>query len=201
MTSKSSRITPELLKDLRTLNVVVFHPSDDDGKELIIQLRRIGCRVQAFWPPPTDLSQDTDVVFLAVGPGMLIPNWEVDVEGRFPTIIAVVTYENPTIVDAVLKVGASSVIASPVKPFGLLSTLVVARQVVSERQIMSKRILRLEAKLSGVRQVSEAKAILMKMRDIDEGAAYQVLRDQAMVKRTTIEQIANAIINANDILS
>ncbi len=200
-TPGSTRITSALLKDLRTLRVAVFHPPDQDGEELILQLRRIGCQVQAFWPPLPTLPESIDVVFLAVRPDMIVPDWSASREGVVPTIIAVVTYENPTVVDAVLAVGVESVIASPVKPFGLLSTLVVARQVNSRLRVLSKRILRLEAKLAGVQQVAEAKAILMKARLITEDDAYQVIRDQAMVRRATVEQIANAIINANDILS
>ncbi len=200
-TPGSTRITPALLKDLRTLRVAVFHPPDQDGEELILQLRRIGCQVQAFWPPLPTLPESIDVVFLAVRPDMIVPDWSTRRGGVSPTIIAVVTYENPTIVDAVLTVGVESVIASPVKPFGLLSTLVVARQVNNHLRVLSKRIQRLEAKLAGVQQVAEAKAILMKARLITEDDAYQVIRDQAMVRRATVEQIANAIINANDILS
>ena len=43
-------------------------------------------------------------------------------------VIAIVTYENPTIVEAVLRIGAKAVLPSPVRSFGLLSSLVVARR-------------------------------------------------------------------------
>ena len=60
-----------LLRQLRSMNVVVFHPEDQDGQEVIGQLHRIGCRVQAFWPPLEKLPADVDVVFLAVRPEVL----------------------------------------------------------------------------------------------------------------------------------
>ena len=41
----------------------------------------------------------------------------------------------------------------------------------------------------------------MKLHDICEEEAYKIIRDQAMAKRVTTEEIANSIINANDILS
>ena len=51
------RATPQQLKELRTLNVAVIHPDDADGRQLTQQLQRIGCRVQAFWPPVEAISK------------------------------------------------------------------------------------------------------------------------------------------------
>lgn len=48
--------------------------------------------------------------------------------------------------------------------------------------------------------MTKAKAILVETRGISEDQAYAIIRDQAMSKRTTTEEIANAIINANEIL-
>ena len=41
----------------------------------------------------------------------------------------------------------------------------------------------------------------MHSRGIGEEQAYQLIRSQAMAKRVTTEEIADAIIKANDILS
>ncbi len=199
--SNQELITPQLLRDLRTLRVAVFHPADEDGEELILQLRRIGCQARAFWPPFPTLTEGTDVVFVAVRPNTTIPDWSACRERLNPTIIAVVTYENPTVVEAVLNLGVESVIASPIKAFGLLATLVVARQINNQRRTLVKQNQRLEIKLAGLRRVAEAKSILMKARCISEDAAYQVMREQAMARRVTVEQIATAIVDANGILS
>ena len=60
---------------------------------------------------------------------------------------------------------------------------------------------KLEAKVLGVRQIAEAKSILVRTRQITEDAAYDLIRDQAMSKRVTTEEIAAAIVNANEIMS
>ncbi|PTX03465.1 ANTAR domain-containing response regulator [Pararhodobacter aggregans] len=193
--------TPKLLRELRALRVAVFHPQDSDGEQLTQQLQRIGCQVQAFWPPLPEPPADTNVVFLAVRPDVIKLEFPWSKAENAPTIIAVVNYENPVIVDALLRLGAKSVIASPVRSFGLLSALVVARHVSEQARTKDRQIARLEGKLFGIRKVSEAKSILMETRGISDKEAYQVIREQAMSKRVSTEEIANAIINANSILS
>ena len=147
------------------------------------------------------LPEGIDVVFLAVQPeiSQLEFDWA-KAENR-PTCIAVVNYENPTIVDIVLRLGAKAVLPAPVRSFGLLSALVIARTVDGEIQGQARRIRKLEAKLNGARCIAEAKSILMNTRNVTELQAYDLIRDQAMNKRVTTEDIAAAIVNANEILS
>ena len=193
--------TSELLRSLRSLTVTAYHPADEDGEDLLSQLRRIGCRAQAFWPPAQTLPERTDVVFIAVGPDTALPDWPSARDSKSsPTLIAIVNYENPTVVDRVLKLEVHGIVASPIRPFGLLSALVVARQVRNSRTSLERQLQRLENKLAGVRHVAEAKAILMRGRNVSETDAYQIIRDQAMARRTTIEHMAYAIVSANDIL-
>ncbi len=198
---RTIRATPTLLKDLRTLRVLVFHPDDTDGKQLTQQLQRIGCQVQAFWPPLPALPECIDVIFLAVRPESMEANYEWLKADDVPAIITIVTYENPTIVESVLHIGSRAVLPSPVRSFGLLSALVLARQVHGELKERARKIRKLETKLLGARRIADAKSILMRTHGITDGAAYNLIRDQAMSKRVTTEEIADAIINANEILS
>jgi len=198
---RTARTTPPLLKDLRTLRVAVFHPDDADGRQLIQQLQRIGCQVQAFWPPLPSLPVGIDVVFLAVRPESVDTELEWLQGEDVPTVIAVVTYENPTIVEAVLRIRAQGILPSPIRSFGLLSTLVLARWVHQDMKGQTRRIRKLEFKILGIRQIAEAKSILMRTRNITGDAAYDLIRDQAMSKRVTTEEIAAAIVSANEIMS
>ena len=190
-----------LLGDLRSLRVAVLHPDDSDGLHLIQQLQRIGCQTQAFWPPPPMLPDTIDVVFVAVRPDIV----HRDMTWRTPemraALIAIVTYENPTIVQTVLELGAHAVMPAPVRSFGVLSTLVIARGVQHELSSQLKPIRKLETRLQGQRRRAEAKAVLMQTRHISEDAAYDLIRAQAMAKRMSMDEIALAIINANEILN
>jgi AmiR/NasT family two-component response regulator len=189
------------LRDLRSLRVCVFHPHDRDGAQLTQQLQRIGCNVHAFWPPLSSPPPGTDVVFIALCPDILIAIDDWCTDDETPPTIAVLTYENPTIMEAMLRIDALAAVTSPIRSFGLLSALVLAREIGRERKKLRKRIIRLEEKLGSARKVSEAQDILCRQRGVGKDEAYRIMREQAMAKRMTVEDLASAIINANDILS
>lgn len=198
---RTLRATPPQLKELRQLKIAVIHPDDSDGRLLTQQLQRIGCQVQAFWPPVQVLPEGIDIAFMAVRPDIVGLQFEWARSEDAPTVIAVVAYENPTIIEAVLGLKAKAVLPSPVRSFGLLSALVLAREAHKENSLLARRLRKVEAKLLGVRNVAEAKGILMKTHDVSEAEAYDLIRDQAMCKRTTTEEIAAAIVHAKDVLS
>jgi AmiR/NasT family two-component response regulator len=195
------RSTPDLLRNMRNTRVMVFHPKDADGEMLAQQLERIGCQVITMWPPLPELPDTVDVVFCAVRPdhAAVRCNWM----GGEPSVpvIAIINYENPTIVDAALRIGARAVLISPVRSAGILSSLAMAKHVHAELHDVRRRVVRLEQKLQSVNQISEAKAILVRTRHVSDGEAYRIIREQAMSKRTPTEEIARAIIHADGILS
>ena len=197
---RKSEGTPRLLRELRSLRVLVFHPDDQDGQELLGQLQRIGCRVKAFWPPMDKLPEEADLVIFAMRPEVLSMDLPWLRRDGSPPAIPVVNYENPVIVEAVLQLNAYGVIASPVKSFGLLTSIVVAVNQAEKARTREKYIARLEQRIAGLRKINKAKAILMNTRGLSEDDAYKIIRDQAMSKRVTAEEIADAVINANEVL-
>lgn len=193
--------TPSLLRNLRNLRILLFHPRDADGELLSQQLQRIGCQVITMWPPLSDLPDTVDVVFCAVRPDNAANqfNW-VGSEPEIP-VIAVISYENPTIIDAAMRMGAVAVLTSPLRSSGILSSLAMAKHLHDERRELGRRIERLQQKLLGANQVSQAKAILVRTRNVSEDEAYRIIREQAMSKRASTEDIARAIIHADGVLS
>lgn len=181
--------------------MMVFHPKDADGEMLAQQLQRIGCQVITMWPPLLELPDTVDVVFCAVRPdhAAIRCNWM----GGEPSVpvIAIINYENPTIVDAALRMGALAVLISPVRSAGILSSLAMAQHAHNELREVRRRVTRLEQKLLCANQISEAKAILVRTRNVSDSEAYRVIREQAMSKRVATEEIARAIIHADGILS
>ncbi|MGH6645524.1 ANTAR domain-containing response regulator [Aquabacterium sp.] len=198
---RGKRLTPEFLKQLRMKRVAVVHPNDADGSVLIQQLQRIGCQVQTFWPAPPELPENIDIVFCAVQPSARGSHADLTRRCESAVIIAIIGYENPTVFDEMLQLGASGVLTSPVRSTGVLAALVMTLGLNEELQSLRKRVVRLEQKLSSVNQVNDAKSILMRTRHVSDVEAYRIIREQAMSKRVAIEEIARAIIHANAILS
>jgi len=191
-----------ILRDLRGLRVQVIHQPDDEGVELVEHLRRIGCTVEAQWPIPEVFSPTADIVLLTIDYESRVDLLRL-LRGQHdqkPTLIAVVGYESPSTLQLVLESGALAVIERPIRPFGLLTNLMMARNLWMERRETVKRLRKAERKLSGIQNIQKAKSILMEKQAASEEIAHQTLRQQAMAKRITMEEMAIAIINANELL-
>lgn len=191
------------LKSLRDLFVVVAHPPDPDSQLVIQQFERIGCRTEAAWPIPRDLPPSTDVIVAAIGHDhhkALKTSLKRAGSSR-PDVIALADYENPAMLELMLDLEALAVISKPVRPFGILTNLVVARNLSITNKTLLARIRRLESRMEGQKKIAKAKSILMETQAISEKDAYKIIREQAMTKRISIDEMADAVIYAHDLLS
>ncbi|NUB45932.1 ANTAR domain-containing protein [Fertoebacter nigrum] len=186
-----------LLKELRNLSVVVLHPMDEEGVALTAHLRRIGCMPQLIWPVPDQLPRQTDIALIAI-----VDDQREALQRLFrglgtpaPTILAIVSYENPATLQLVLESGAMAVIGRPIRPFGLLTNLAIARNVWCQTEALARDARRYKRKVLGDQAVMRAKTILMAQRGLDEDQAHRELRARAMSRRIAIEAIAQEIIH------
>jgi AmiR/NasT family two-component response regulator len=132
-----------LIEELRGARVLVVHPRDAEGNALIDQLKRIGCNVRGLWPPPAEWPNDVDTVFHlveAADPPMPAPA----ASNGGPTFVAIVSYENPTVVKRLLDSNAHGVVNRPIRSFGILSTLVLARSLHGDTWRLDAKVAKLE---------------------------------------------------------
>jgi AmiR/NasT family two-component response regulator len=187
-----------LVDELRSARVLVVHPRDADGDALVDQLRRIGCNVTTLWPPPAQLPRDVDVVFHLVEadetPSLI------DAASAGPTVIAVVDYENPTVLRRLLDSNCHGVVNKPIRSFGILSSLVLARSLAGYTRRLEGKVAKLEETLKARRDVDKAVKMLVDLKGVDEEAAYELIRKQATEKRRSMGEIARTLIAARDIL-
>jgi AmiR/NasT family two-component response regulator len=196
----TSRTTPKILADLRTLRVLVYHPDDDNGRLVLEQLNRIGCQTARQWPPVPVLPQATDLIFLAVRPEILgcAPAW-LDSENR-PPLIAIVTYESPTILEFLLRIDAEGTVSTPVRSFGLLTAMAISCHQHAGKNENRRRIRQLENRMLSMRTLNEAKTLLMTAQDISEEDAYKHIRRLSMEQRRSLQDIAEQVIQAYALL-
>jgi two-component system, response regulator PdtaR len=188
-----------LIEELRGARVLVIHPRDAEGEALIDQLKRIGCNVHGVWPPPAAIPPDIDTVFQFV---------ESSEETAFPacsnehspTLVAIVDYENPTILKRLLDSNAHGVVNKPIRSFGILSPLVLARSLRGYTRRLEGKVQKLEETLKARRDVDKAVKILVGLKNVSEFEAYELIRQQATQKRLAMADIAVSIISAQETL-
>lgn len=183
-----------LLRTLRETEVLVCHPQDRDGEELVRHLRRIGCRVHHAWPPPDPISETVDVAFL-----LFERNRRPLVDGcesRF-AVVAVIEYEDPSILNALIDANVRGIVTKPVRPFGILGTLLTARASQRYEARLRQKVEKLEETMRSRRDIEKSVRILMNAQAISEEAAYQMIRREAMQRRQSMAVIASSIISAH----
>ncbi|ULX58017.1 ANTAR domain-containing protein [Ectothiorhodosinus mongolicus] len=187
---------------MRNLRVLVIHAYDAHTEELVRHIRRIGCNTEAVWPVPEKLPDNVDILFLGLDekPNPVLTKAIKAYPRARPSIIGVVAYENPSVLQQLIELNADAVIAQPARPYGVLSSMVLARRIRLDAQANELALLKLQEKVHQEQTLNRAKLILMKLHQIGEEEAYSIMREQAMVKRVRIVEIAEAIINADGIL-
>lgn len=191
------------LKNLRKASVLVLHPSDYDGQFLVEHLHRIGCRVEAEWPVPDtlrDTAPDIAIVSVSRETHRATLAFLRRLPARSTAVIAIVDYENPATLQLVLELDAVAVIGKPVRPFGLLTNLLLALSLQERDRAQTEEIDRLGRRLASQRRISAATVIVMERCHASEQEAYRMLREQAMAKRISLEKVAESLIQANDLL-
>lgn len=189
-----------LFRSLRELSIVVIHPEDEDGRTLRDHLKRIGCRTRLVWPSPRQLPEDTDVVFfLLTGESESGPAW---LDGPTRAVpIAVLAYENPVMLEALSEANAYGIVTKPVRPFGILANLFLARSLFKYQERLHSRIAKLDETLKGRRAIERATKLLSERHNVSEDEAYGMLRREAMRKQFSVTSMAEAVVTAESFYS
>lgn len=186
-----------LFDDLRHLRVAVIHPPGEDRDILQGQLKRIGCQVRWIWPFCLTRPPDTDVVFFLVDREQTTSaDW--CLTETEAVLIALIDYENPTVLGALLETNASAVITKPFRSFGILSTLVLARSSHDYKKRLNNKVKRLEDTLRSRREIEKAVNILVERKRVSANEAYETIRRQATAQRIPVVQVATELIRATE---
>lgn len=186
-----------ILQNLRKTRVLVVHPNEPDGADLVRQIKRIGCQVETVWPPPAVLPACDAVFFLIGGDSPDISWLGSQIEAA---LIAILDSENPTLLKALLDSNAHGVLIRPLRAAGILSSLVLALSLRGYEQRLIGKVSKIEENLKSRREIERATRIIMETRKVSEGDAYQFIRKQATAKRVSIAVIAASVINAHELL-
>jgi AmiR/NasT family two-component response regulator len=186
-----------VLQNLRNTRVLLIHPMDSEGEALTHQVKRIGCQVEAVWPPPAALPP-CDAVFFLISQ-MPDISW-LSTEAT-AALIAIIPADNTAPLKALLDSNAHGVLVQPLRAADVLPSLALALSLRGYEQRLLGKVSKIEENLKSRREIERATRIIMETRKLSEPDAYQFIRKQATAKRVSIAAIAVSVINAHELLS
>jgi response regulator NasT len=162
---------------------------------IIRQLAQLGVEAEACWP---DLPSTAD----AAGFDHLFYDADMGHSGQFPwaagaapmPAIALIGSEAPGRLAWAIQQGADAHLLKPIGSGGIFSALVIASRAFESRAVLAAELEDLRQRLAGRQILAEATACLMVFENISPDAAYDQLRRQAMAERSTIEAMAEIIV-------
>jgi two-component system, response regulator PdtaR len=189
-----------LLRTLRELRVLVIHPQDRDGEELVRQLRRIGCQTEWQWPQPARIDPAVEVVFLLMDRSM--PARDLVGEDAEPfALIGIIDYEDPAVLDQMIDASVRGVVTKPIRAFGILSTLVTARSTHRQATRLGQRLRKLEDTVRSRREIERSVRILMDTQGLSDTDAYRLLQQKAMQQQQPLGAVAASIVSAHAVFA
>ncbi|MFK0206453.1 ANTAR domain-containing response regulator [Agrobacterium sp. NPDC090283] len=185
---------PPRLSDLNGIRVGIFLPHGAESHLLTEHLRRIGCFPSTCWPPSAAMLRDLDIGIVSVDPEFrdqlrLLGG---ALERSSPPLIAIAGYEDPSTLQVIMELHVAAVIERPLKPFGLLTNLMIARE--SRRHKSGEADAVQPAHEHDVSMVALAKVILQHQADVSSADAHKLLQRKAMNGRITLNVAAKQVI-------
>lgn len=174
--------TPNFLGE----KAVILHRQDDNIRRLERHLDRLGIKSTVAWPDFDSSEHQADLVFFDGDNGYdgLFP-WK---KGEPPVpLIALISSEAPGRLEWILSQNTSAHLIKPVQSNGVFSTLVIAYANYEKHNAAANRARDLEDKIAQRPIVFSALLTLMECSNLDDNAAFAVIRSAAMDNRQSIE--------------
>jgi AmiR/NasT family two-component response regulator len=193
---KFSHPSKTQLSDLNGLQVGVMLPPSAETHLLLQHLQRIGCEPNNLWPIPETLPISIDVVITTVEPEYRLNMSQllVSLNELSPPFIAIVEYEDPSTLQLILEMRTAAVIERPIKPFGLLTNLMIARDNWQQRVNSAAERDKIANQQMCISKIHLAELLLIHKNKIRPADAYRTLQKMAMNTRRSLEQVAEEII-------
>lgn len=163
---------------------LIIHKADSTVDALLIQLRRFNIEATSQWPPRVKHFNAIDIAFFDVDNGF---------DGMFPwseppvPLIAIIGSETPGRLAWAINQNPSAYITKPIGSKGVFQSLVVAFQYHADRVALQREIAELRERLRCRPLVVHTILRLMNTLSVDDDAAFNLLREESMRRRISIE--------------
>lgn len=186
-----------VVRNFRGARALVCHADDASRATLAENLLRLGLEVTLFDPAAgagKPALEEHDVVFFDADEG---PDGAATDAPDVP-LIALIGVEAPSRLARVVKRRAAAYIIKPVRSSGIYTALVVAFSEHARRKAEAEERAALGRRIASRRHMIKAILTIMDRDGLDDEAAFQSLRREAMHRRIPIEDVARQIVAEAD---
>ena len=113
--------------------------------------------------------------------------------------ILLTAYSDKELIDRAKDAGVFGYLVKPFKPSDLSPAIEVAKSRFEQNKLLTKELSSMQARLEARRLIEQAKGLMMKGDGITEDDAYKKIREQSMNDRTSMKEVAEAIIAAQSV--
>lgn len=181
-------------KPLRGLKLHVVCPDGPDRALISACLRRVGLEADAVWPYPDALpSMPGLCVIFADSDGL---GRAVDLIHSYPGV-SVLLLESELIreIGSIVAAGCHGVLVHPLRPEGIVTQLCLAAANHARIVQLGDHLERLQDNLRSRRVIERAVRSLVARHGISDDDAFEMLRTQAMRRRTSVVDLARTLID------
>jgi AmiR/NasT family two-component response regulator len=187
-------------QQLSRLTIMLACELDGEGMKLMRHLQRTRATVRHVWPTPSPLGGNADVVIVEYAKELSRSViWDPG-EASAALIVLLPQGSQYDLVD-LRKSLPDAVLYRPYHAPAIDVALMLALDHFSYGKRQRMRIARLDENIKAMRDIEEAKHLIMKRKSLSGNEAYRLLRDLAMEKRVTVAEIAEKLVDSSDLLT
>ena len=195
--------TPRLIQNFSGAQALLIAPPSAATDVLASTLMKLGLTVASVVPageaPWLDLdSLDPEHHIVVVDGDLPLPGLAASAVPDLPPVpvVGLVGVEAPSRLKGLLQLGATGLLRKPIHGASVYAALFLAVNEHNRRRLLEERIARHEERRRGRRHVVKAILRLMQEHGLDDDAAYEALRRDAMRARQPLEAYCEALVRA-----
>jgi len=195
--------TPRMIQNFSGAQALLIAPPSTATDVLASTLMKLGLTVASVVPageaPWLDLdSLDPEHHIVVVDGDLPLPGLAASAVPDLPPVpvVGLVGVEAPSRLKGLLQLGATGLLRKPIHGASVYAALFLAVNEHNRRRLLEERIARHEERRRGRRHVVKAILRLMQEHGLDDDAAYEALRRDAMRARQPLEAYCEALVRA-----
>jgi AmiR/NasT family two-component response regulator len=195
--------TPRLIQNFSGAQALLIAPQSTATDVLASTLMKLGLTVASVVPageaPWLDLEiLDPEHHIVIVDGDLPLPGLAASAVPDLPPVpvVGLVGVEAPSRLKGLLQLGATGLLRKPIHGASVYAALFLAVNEHNRRRLLEERLARHEERRRGRRHVVKAILRLMQEHGLDDDAAYETLRRDAMRARQPLEAYCEALVRA-----